>query len=425
MARTGLFSALLFVLLWVLPPQSAKADFFKSLVDNVGNSIERQAERRINRKTDEAVDKAFDKAEEGAEQAVTGERGENQTEQQATPAATSTTEQTATSEPEAAKAQEIKWARFDFVPGDQVIFEDTPGPDEENGEFPSRWDLHTGNVEIAAVDGEQVIMFPSDGLMVPYLKNSRDDYLPDVFTLEFDAFFTGNMYPGRYFLYFYDRKNQSSGKNSGYMTVYVNQISMSKSEMIYPGRKKGNWDATGGWRHISIAFTKGKLKAYMDDTRLINIPHYEGNPSGITIGAERNQNSSKFIKNIRLAKGGVKYYDRILSDGKIIVNGIRFDVNQANIRPESNGAINEIVELMKKHPELSFSVEGHTDSDGSDARNLELSQARAEAVAKRLVELGIAADRLQAKGWGESKPLDTNDSAEGRANNRRVEFVKL
>ncbi len=77
--------------------------------------------------------------------------------------------------------------------------------------------------------------------------------------------------------------------------------------------------------------------------------------------------TTAMLKNVRIAKGGVKYYDRMMQDGKIIVNGIRFDVNKSTLKPESMGAINEIYTLMKDNPGLKFSVEGHTDSQGDDA----------------------------------------------------------
>jgi len=121
----------------------------------------------------------------------------------------------------------------------------------------------------------------------------------------------------------------------------------------------------------------------------------------------------------------VKYYDRVMQDGKIVANGIRFDVGKASLRPESMGIINEVADLMEEHSDLKFSIEGHTDSDGDEALNMELSQKRAESVMKEMIQLGIAEDRLQAKGWGESKPLTGNASPEDKATNRRVEFVKL
>ncbi len=80
---------------------------------------------------------------------------------------------------------------------------------------------------------------------------------------------------------------------------------------------------------------------------------------------------------------------------------------------------------MTKNPDLRFSVEGHTDSDGDEAHNMELSKARAKTVMDKSVSMGISPDRLKYTGWDESKPIDTNATAEGKANNRRVEFVKF
>ncbi|MCD4694685.1 MAG: OmpA family protein [Bacteroidales bacterium] len=180
------------------------------------------------------------------------------------------------------------------------------------------------------------------------------------------------------------------------------------------------------WMHISLAFTNGKLKFYLDDARLINIPRYEFNPTGITLKSYWASNEKLFfIKNIRIAKGGVKYYDRIMSDGKIVVNGIKFDINKATLKPESIGPINKIYDLLKKNPDLKFSVEGHPDADGDENDNQILSENRAKAVMDKLTELGISADRLTYKGWGESKAISDNSSPEGKANNRRVEFIKM
>ena len=125
------------------------------------------------------------------------------------------------------------------------------------------------------------------------------------------------------------------------------------------------------------------------------------------------------------AEGGVKYYDRVMQDGKIIANGIRFDVGKATLKPESMGIINEIYTLMDKNPDLKFSVEGHTDNTGNDAVNEKLSADRAQTVMNTLIGMGINKERLASKGWGESKPIDDNNLPEGRANNRRVEFVKM
>ena len=323
-----------------------------------------------------------------------------------------------------APKMEVQWSKFDFVPGDEVIFEDAPGTDEENGEFPSHWDLYEGSAEIGAMNGEPIIMFLNGGgAIIPYLKNSDEDYLPEIFTIEFDVWFPkGRTTNNRYFISFRDLKNQWNKGLKEHLSITPTGLEFGNTDKRYPGTENLGWseEPTGKWRHISIAYTKGKFKAYMDDTRLINVPHLEGNPWGLTIKA---QAENMYLKNIRIAKGGVKYYDRVLSDGKIIVNGIRFDVNKATIKPESNGAINKIYKLMQKQPELNFSVEGHTDSDGDNAPNQKLSEERAKAVMNRLISMGISADRLKSAGWGESKPIGENGTAEGKANNRRVEFI--
>ncbi|MCK5782737.1 MAG: OmpA family protein [Flavobacteriales bacterium] len=316
-------------------------------------------------------------------------------------------------------APTIKWSKFDFVPGDKIIFEDGPSIDEENGEFPSKWDLHEGNAEIAEVDGVNVVVFPNGGTIVPYLKDSDKDYLPEVFTVEFDMYFQPENLD-RAFMSFYDNKNQRNVGDRIYF--YSDEIAVSNSRGTYSKDLE-----KGGWRHFSVAVTKDKLKIYLNDTRLINIPHMGFNPTGITFEMEgySSRKVHQYMKNFRIAKGGVKYYDSVLSDGKIIVNGIRFDIGKATIKPESMGAINKIYKLMQKKPDLKFSVEGHTDADGNDATNLQLSKDRGEAVMDLLVSMGISANRLKSDGFGESKPIDSNSSNEGKANNRRVEFVKF
>ncbi len=423
-------------LLFIVASQQAEAQFLKRLAKHAQEKIEREAERRAERRVDRGIDKTYDEMEEeidGKNKKAKNKQKEAKEENKESNNAGNgreASENTAASQKDgdSAEKQEPKhnlvWSKYDFVPGDTVIFEDGPDADEENGEFPSRWDLKEGNVEIVEFDGEKVVGFLADrSSIVPYLKNSKEDYLPDVFTIEFDVWFPkGGTTANRFYVYLKDIKNQGSTLSS--LTVMPHSLESGNSDKDYPGTENIGWtiEKTGSWKHISIAYTRGKFKAYFNDVRLINIPHLDKNPMGITVAAGR---EGMLLKNFRIAKGGVKYYDRVMTDGKIIVNGIKFDVNKATLKPESMGPINRIYKLMQKQTDLKFSVEGHTDSDGSDEANMELSKARAKTVMDKLITMGIDKSRLKYTGWGESKPIDTNATPEGKANNRRVEFVKF
>lgn len=118
-------------------------------------------------------------------------------------------------------------------------------------------------------------------------------------------------------------------------------------------------------------------------------------------------------------------YEEVVSKGKFTTRDILFDVGKATIKPESFNTINRIASFMKEHPDMVFRIEGHTDSDGGDEFNLKLSQDRASAIRQALIKFGIRENRLQAKGFGETKPIATNLTVEGRSLNRRVEFVTL
>ncbi|WP_430815653.1 OmpA family protein [Carboxylicivirga sp. RSCT41] len=314
----------------------------------------------------------------------------------------------------------ILWTKYDFVPGDTVIFEDQLA-NEQNGEFPSKWDLKTGNVEIAELKGENVINFPStkNSEIVPLMKE-KGDYLPEKFTIEFDAYFSE--FCTKFEIKLYDVVNQQKNPD-------LPRIIISPKDIFVFNKGKTTFDENKNypyWQHIAISFNIRSLKIYFGEERITNIPNLGGNPSGFSIMASQcHERSPALLKNIRIAKGHMNLYERVISDGKFITNGIRFDVGKATLRPESMGVINQIYKLMNEHADLSFSVEGHTDSDGNDASNQKLSEERAAAVKNTLVGKGIAAERLSTSGFGESKPIDTNSTPEGKANNRRVEFIKI
>ena len=104
------------------------------------------------------------------------------------------------------------------------------------------------------------------------------------------------------------------------------------------------------------------------------------------------------------------------------LDGVTFEFNSDRLRPDARTILDDVAEVMERYPEMLVEVAGHTDSLGSDAYNMELSQKRAAAVRRYLIDSGIAADRMTAVGYGETEPVDTNDTEEGRERNRRVEL---
>ena len=111
--------------------------------------------------------------------------------------------------------------------------------------------------------------------------------------------------------------------------------------------------------------------------------------------------------------------------GRLQLYGILFDVDKATLQSESTKQLQHVVTLLKENPELKLEIQGHTDDQGADDYNLKLSQRRADTVVTYLGLFGIGSKRLTPKGFGESKPVMPNTTEEGRANNRRVELVKL
>ena len=106
--------------------------------------------------------------------------------------------------------------------------------------------------------------------------------------------------------------------------------------------------------------------------------------------------------------------------GSVTLKGVNFEFNSAKLTSESRPLLDDVASDLQKHPRLKVELEGHTDSVGADAYNLKLSQQRADAVREYLIAQGVAPSQLTAKGYGESKPLVSNTTAEGRAENRRV-----
>ncbi|HCZ35478.1 MAG TPA: hypothetical protein DHV26_06070 [Cytophagales bacterium] len=107
------------------------------------------------------------------------------------------------------------------------------------------------------------------------------------------------------------------------------------------------------------------------------------------------------------------------------LKNIYFDYDKTTLKSESFVELNKVVDFLKQNPSISIEISGHTDSRGSDTYNENLSQGRSQSVVDYLISQGIDSSRLEAHGYGESRPIDTNNTEAGMANNRRVEFTVL
>jgi OmpA-OmpF porin, OOP family len=182
----------------------------------------------------------------------------------------------------------------------------------------------------------------------------------------------------------------------------------------------------GNWHHVAVAVKNNQLKVYVDQFRVLSVPDMHSKLSSVAAGGIGDPEHPLIYTNFRIASGGnMNLVGQKFTDAKIVTHGINFDVDKATLRPESMGTLNQIKRILTDNPDLKFEIDGHTDNSGASAHNATLSQQPADAVKEQLVTMGIDGSRLTTKGLGDTKPMATNDTPEGKANNRRVEFVKI
>lgn len=373
------------------------------------NRIKQKAQDKINQKSDNAVDKEMDKALDPSE------ANKNKTSSSSSP-----------NNKPASVIEEKKtiasYRNYDFVPGDKIIFQSVLD-DEKVGEIPSQLILAKGQADIQVEDGENVIHIPKGAftLITPGFSNKL--VIPDAFTIEFD--FKDESYG-------VNNVNVDFGYNVGtYGPAGIMQgigfnnefASWTLGDAKYPEDLITQTKTPMHWHHYAIAVNKNKGKVYIDQFRVTSVNNLTGKHELINIELKGYENS--YIKNLRIAAGGIDLYKKLTADSRIIAHGILFDVNLASMQPQSMGTINMIFDMMKKDQSLKFEIDGHTDNTGNPAQNLILSQSRAEAVKAQLVNMGIEAARLIPKGLGDTRPIEKNNTPEGKANNRRVEFIRI
>ena len=375
-------------------------------------AAERKVEERTERRAGEATDAALDKAECTAPGAkCSGGDSKAATSGNGTAAAASSGKSASL------KPGEGSWKNYDFVPGDRVIFADD-FMDGDVGDFPKRLTFKSGNIEVVEWGGAR---FLSTNTYDAEFSIPLPETLPERFTLEFDYSAAGG---NGMTIHFMDPSKEGHVKSYVDMGTWFGGVRGTGIDAVgHPADEYGYKDVVFP---VRIMADGQHVKVYMGDTRVANVPNADfGRANRIWFSLPGSQDRAAMIGNIRIAAGGRKLYDALSAKGRVATQGILFDVGSDRIRPESTPTLKEITAMLKEHADLKLTIEGHTDNVGEAVANQKLSEQRAAAVKAYLAGQGIAAARLQSKGFGASKPAASNDTPEGRQQNRRVELVRM
>ena len=411
------------------------------LLKKAKNKIEQRVDNRASQEMDKTLDQLEGKG---------GSPANNNTasRQQTAPAVSSPAPP-----PKEEKEMVKSYSRFDFVPGDKIIYTEDFAQDAI-GELPLTWNA-SGKGEVMTIQGKEgkwLRMFEN----TLYLTGNRKSF-GENYTVEFDLMFFFEPKVKGYLLPYWKMGLFSSGgkdpadnaflKEQGELNnTYLTFNNGSNAAAVLESRAKRAQtflsdrmqlgDQTSSFNkkvHYSIQVQKTRFRFWMDDRKVFDVPR------AINVGDTMNQlyfylegsnykeeEIGLFLTNIKVATGLPDTRHKLIDEGKFSTTGILFDVNAATIKPESNGVLKELGGLLNEHKNVKIKIVGHTDSDGSDAANLELSKKRSEAVKAVLgKEYNIEESRMLTDGKGETVPVGDNKTKEGKAQNRRVEFIKM
>ena len=432
---------------------------FLQAQETVGGKVVKNAKDKTyqkgEQKADETVDKALNKVEDGINnifkkkekkkekknEVITEEPLENTKND-----SDSSSNKSSNSSKKSTKSN----SKFDFEPGQkQLAFDDFSTTNI--GDFPLGWNTNS-SAEIRTLDNDSQkwLAMTKDGFFMPeYIKD-----MPENFTIEFDVFTrynSSNILTYSLYINAVDKPKKDLdnkyiqdgvyfgwrpcvGAGSYYIYEHGEEASKNEELNIKEFIKKDCDEST--IVKVSIWRQKEHLRIYINETKILDLPKafdtrlkYNSFKFGVDKMNFSNsaENLDEFmVSNIRYALAGEDTRSKLITEGRFVTNGILFDVNSDNIKPESGTVLKEIATTLQENPTVRVKIIGHTDSDGTDAANLSLSQKRATAVKKALSSFyGIDPSRLETDGKGESQPLNKNANASDKAQNRRVEFIKL
>ncbi len=334
------------------------------------------------------------------------------------------------------------YSKYDFIPGEKILgYDDFSG--DAVGDFPAKWNTNASG-EIMTTDNYsgKWLNISKEGYYLPGFIKS----IPDNFTIEFDLLFIplpersgpNTATVGLQLISKTGKTAFDYGPDRSYFELdpYMENINVATYTKMGEKLLANEFNVKGLNRntvltyHIAVWRQKNRLRVYLNENKVVDVPSLlspDIKYNTVRFATSLNNDGSTWlISNFKFASGLPDTRNKLLTEGKFSTTGILFDVNAATIKPSSYGTLKDIASVLKENSSLKVKIVGHTDSDGDGAANLDLSKRRAEAVKNMLVnEFGIDESRMQTEGKGASQPAAPNTTSEGKAQNRRVEFIKI
>ena len=329
------------------------------------------------------------------------------------------------------------FSKYDFIPGEKVILFDDFSQDAV-GDFPALWSANAaGEINTLSIaPGNWFNLNSTDG---NYFLLKNVDF-PKNFIFEFDIVpkKTGGRIAAGLILYSEDKyKEMDNNPHPGNGGIL---ISVEKSYWNTMGYKSSESTTINGSsainpvepekvNHVIIWVQGRRLRIYHKSAKVLDMPTnlFDGTKlNRLCFRLSRGASCGSYISNFRITDASPDMRSKLLTDGKLVTYGIYFDVNKDVVKPESYGTLKGIADILKENADVKVKIVGHTDSDGADAANMDLSKRRGASVKDALVkDFEIDASRLQSDGMGETQPIAPNDTPVNKALNRRVELIKL
>jgi OmpA-OmpF porin, OOP family len=314
----------------------------------------------------------------------------------------------------AAGQPEMKSTAIDFIPGERTIFFDD-FTDVGADEIPPHWPVHDGKIEMRPKEGARPEMYAPDNVALI----SPPMTVPANFTFQSEWTGGGEM-----------EWNFRNGK-----TIVLTAVVHADSENKFASVQiLGADGGTLGSGRISADTSKPiefalwaqqrRMGVYLNGQRVIDVNEFQFSAINHFDEVEAKFRDVSLHK-VRVAETAPDFTGAINDGGKFVTHGIEFDSDNDHLKPESAAVLKEIAAALAKDPQLKLEIDAYTDPIGDATHSMELSKLRAQAVLSVLVtQFGIGAARLSANGFGATKLLGSTGTPEGRAENRRVEFVK-